>query len=191
MDLVEIARRTAADLHGVAVSKGFDPTDPYAFAKGVAEERGLGVEHAAPGSASLSNGRATFIPEDDLIVHEDRGSAFDGAPPRCSRNRPCGTGRQDGRGCPGSRADEGRQEPSPVGLDRVIDYGRRQRREVQMDLFARELLLPRPLMRKMHLEMPLRFRDRGSHESSLRRNCSAACRCASAASSRTARDRSQ
>ena len=33
-------------------------------------------------------------------------------------------------------------EAAPVGLDRVVDYGRRQRREVQMDLFAREFLLP-------------------------------------------------
>ena len=33
-------------------------------------------------------------------------------------------------------------EAAPVGLDRVVDYGRRQRREAQMDLFAREFLLP-------------------------------------------------
>jgi superfamily I DNA/RNA helicase len=43
-------------------------------------------------------------------------------------------------------------EPSPIGVDRVVDYGRRQRREVQMDLFAREFLLPRPVVRKLHLE---------------------------------------
>ena len=42
-------------------------------------------------------------------------------------------------------------EPSPVGLDRVVDYGRRQRREVQMDLFAREFLLPREFVRQLHL----------------------------------------
>src|ERR1035441_8163114 len=42
-------------------------------------------------------------------------------------------------------------EPSPVGIDRVVDYGGRQRREVQMDLFAREFLLPREFARKLHL----------------------------------------
>ncbi|NHZ45012.1 AAA family ATPase, partial [Massilia sp. CCM 8693] len=42
-------------------------------------------------------------------------------------------------------------EASPVGMDRVVDYSRRQRREVQMDLFARELLLPRPLVIDLHL----------------------------------------
>jgi superfamily I DNA/RNA helicase len=43
-------------------------------------------------------------------------------------------------------------EPSPVGVDRVVDYSRRQRREVQMDLFAREFLLPRPKARGLFLE---------------------------------------
>ena len=43
-------------------------------------------------------------------------------------------------------------EPSPVGMDRVVDYGRRQRREVQMDLFARELLLPRTVARALHVD---------------------------------------
>jgi superfamily I DNA/RNA helicase len=37
-------------------------------------------------------------------------------------------------------------------MDRVVDYDRRQRREVQMDLFAREFLLPRAWVRKLHLE---------------------------------------
>jgi superfamily I DNA/RNA helicase len=151
MDSIEIARRTAADLHSCAVSRGLDPTDPYEFAKGAAKERGLSVEHAAPGSASLNGGRATYIPEDDLIIHEDKGSAFD---------RAFLVAHEIGHAVLGDRtvatANEVEPtraaEPSPVGIDRVVDYGRRQRREVQMDLFARELLLPRPLMCRMHLE---------------------------------------
>lgn len=151
MDTVELARKTAADLHVLAVSKGFDPTDPYAFATGVAGEHGLTVEHAAPGSASLNKGLATYIPEDDLIIHEEKGSAFD---------RAFLVAHEIGHAVLGDRTvattnevePTRAAEPSPVGIDRVIDYGRRQRREVQMDLFARELLLPRPLMRRMHLE---------------------------------------
>ena len=34
-----------------------------------------------------------------------------------------------------------------MGVDRVLDYGARERREVKMDLFAREFLLPRPVLR--------------------------------------------
>ena len=43
-------------------------------------------------------------------------------------------------------------EAVPIGVDRVADYSQRQRREVQMDLFAREFLLPRPWVRKLYLE---------------------------------------
>ncbi|WP_322994297.1 ImmA/IrrE family metallo-endopeptidase [Castellaniella sp.] len=43
-------------------------------------------------------------------------------------------------------------EAAPVGEDRVVDYSRRQRREVQMDLFGRELLLPRKRARALHLD---------------------------------------
>lgn len=151
MDPVEIARRKAAELHARAVSNGFGPDDPYAFAKGAAGERGLTVEQAAPGSAILDNGRATYIAEDDLIIHEDKGSVFD---------RAFLVAHEIGHSMLGDAAVATSKEfeptraaePSPVGLDRVVDYGRRQRREVQMDLFARELLLPRPLLRKMHLE---------------------------------------
>jgi superfamily I DNA/RNA helicase len=151
MDSVEIARRTAAELHALAVSNGLDPSDPYAFAKGVAGERGLTVEQAAPGSASLNNGRATYIPEDDLIIHENKGSVFDRAfliAHEIGHSELGDAAVATVREVEPTRA----AEPSPVGMDRVVDYGRRQRREVQMDLFARELLLPRPLMRRMHLE---------------------------------------
>ena len=42
-------------------------------------------------------------------------------------------------------------EDAPVGVDRVLDYGARERREVKMDLFAREFLLPRPVLRELHV----------------------------------------
>ena len=151
MDSIELARRTAAELHARAVSIGLDPSDPYPFAKGVAGGRGLTVEQATPGAASLNNGRATYIPEDDLIIHEDNGTAFDRAFLVAHEIGHSELG--DAAAATVSDVEPTRAaEPSPVGIDRVVDYGRRQRREVQMDLFARELLLPRPLMRRMHLE---------------------------------------
>lgn len=44
-------------------------------------------------------------------------------------------------------------------MDRVVDYGRRQRREIQMDLFAREFLLPRGVVRRLHVEEKLTASD--------------------------------
>ena len=152
MDSVELARQVAAQLHANLVAWGADPWSPYALVIAEARRRGIDVEPTAAGAAILNGGRATFVAADKLIVHENIGSLFDQAflvaheighvelgddpeadgPPEIDPARPA--------------------EPSPVGMDRVVDYGRRQRREVQMDLFARELLLPRGVARKLHVE---------------------------------------
>jgi superfamily I DNA/RNA helicase/Zn-dependent peptidase ImmA (M78 family) len=43
-------------------------------------------------------------------------------------------------------------EASPVGADRVAGYGARERRELQANVFARELLLPQPQARALYLD---------------------------------------
>lgn len=43
-------------------------------------------------------------------------------------------------------------EASPVGVDRVAGYGAKERRELQANVFARELLFPRSHARAMYLE---------------------------------------
>lgn len=67
MDAVELARQIAADLHIQAVARGLDPWQPYDFAVGEVKRRGLDVEPIARGAVMLNNGRATFIPRDQLI----------------------------------------------------------------------------------------------------------------------------
>lgn len=152
MDAIELGRRRAADLHVAAVARGLNPSNPYEFVVGEAEHRGLDVEEANPGSAQLDGGRATFVPDDNLIIHENVGSGFEKAFLVAHELGHHELG--DASVTPTAfDIDMARgSEPSPTGIDRVVDYGRRQRREVQMDLFAREFLLPRPLMRKLHLE---------------------------------------
>ena len=155
MDGIELARQAAARLHGQAVARGLDPWVPYEFVLAEAERRGFDVEPTARGAALLAGGRAVFIPEDGLILHENAGSKFDQAYLVAHEIGHAELG--DDRDIePQLEIDPERSaEPSPVGTDRVVDYGRRQRREVQMDLFAREFLLPRPFMRKLHLEKGL------------------------------------
>ena len=43
-------------------------------------------------------------------------------------------------------------EASPVGADRVAGYGAKERRELQANVFARELLLPHPQARALYLD---------------------------------------
>jgi superfamily I DNA/RNA helicase len=151
MDSVELARQIAAELHARLVASGADPWSPYNFAVAEAERRGIDVEPTAAGAAVLNGGRATFVAADNLILHESVGSAFEQGFLVAHEIGHIELGDDpDDKLAPTidpSRASE----PSPVGIDRVIDYGRRQRREVQMDLFARELLLPRNVARALHV----------------------------------------
>lgn len=152
MDANELARQRASALHAEAVARGGNPWDPYAFACTEATRRQISVESTAPDAVQLDGARAVFIARDRLILHENVGSIFD---------RAFLVAHELGHADLGDDPDEGGNveivparvaEAAPVGLDRVVDYGRKQRREVQMDLFAREFLLPRAFIRKLHLE---------------------------------------
>lgn len=152
MDGVELARQIAAELHARGVAAGRDPWKPYDFAVAEAEHRGIDVEPTAAGAAVLDGGRATFVRADRLILHENVGSPFEQA---FLVAHEIGHGElgDDPDDEPVRTIDLARPaEPSPVGIDRVADYGRRQRREVQMDLFAREFLLPRTVVRRLHVD---------------------------------------
>lgn len=152
MDGVELARQIAADLHRQALSDGHDPWQPYEFAVGQAQRQGFDVEQTAADSVLLNGGRATVIVADGLILHEDIGTPFEQAFLVAHEIGHIELG-DDFEDEPAGTIDLARAaESSPVGIDRVVDYGRRQRREIQMDLFAREFLLPRYIIRTLHLE---------------------------------------
>lgn len=159
MDAAEIARQFAAKYHRDAVAGGLDPWKPYAFAIAEARRRDIDVELSLPGGSILGNSRAVYIQADQLIVHENVGTDYEKA---------FLVAHEIGHSELGDdpEVDELVQidpvrtaEACPIGLDRVVDYGRRQRREVQMDLFAREFLLPREFVRKLHLEDNLTATD--------------------------------
>ncbi|MHC2708559.1 superfamily I DNA/RNA helicase [Bradyrhizobium diazoefficiens] len=153
MDGVELARQIAAELHARLVAAGANPWSPYEFAVAEASRRGIDVEPAAAGAAVLDGGRATFVAADDLIIHENVGSCFDQAFLVAHEIGHVELGDDPNGAVAAATIDPARAaEPSPVGMDRVVDYGRKQRREVQMDLFARELLLPRSVARSLHVD---------------------------------------
>lgn len=152
MDALELARQHAKRLHDEAVERGSDPWTPYQFAVEIADELGITVEPCAPGAAILDGARAAFDVEIPLIVHENVGTPFEQAFLVAHEigHAELGDGEEDDGAM--VQIDAARtSEVSPVGMDRVVDYSRRQRREVQMDLFARELLLPRPLVVDLHV----------------------------------------
>lgn len=152
MDHIELARQRAERLHEEAIEQGSDPWSPYQFAREIAERRGITVESCVPGASILDGARATFDAELQLIVHENSGTPFEQAFLIAHEIGHAVLG--DGEDEEGDvfQIDPARtSEVSPVSIERVVDYSRRQRREVQMDLFARELLLPRSRVVELHL----------------------------------------
>lgn len=152
MDSIELARQHAWQLHSKAIQLGRNPWSPYEFAVGIANDLGIAVETCAPGAAMLDGGRASFDPDLPLIIHEIKGTPFDQAFLVAHEIGHAQLGDGQEKPEPAIHIDPARtSEASPVGMDRVVDYSQRQRREVQMDLFARELLLPRPMAIDLHV----------------------------------------
>lgn len=152
MDAVELARQRAAELHNGAVQRGLDPWRAYEFAIAEVAHHGYDVEDITPGAAMLDGGRAKLLPSAGLILHERKGSQFEQALLVAHELGHALLGDAADSSLPSEMDFSRSSEPSPVGEERVVDYSRKERREVQMDLFAREFLLPRPYVRKLHLE---------------------------------------
>jgi superfamily I DNA/RNA helicase len=155
VDRVEIGRQTAEALHLAAVAAGDDPWSPLTLALAQVKRNGLTANPSQAGAKGLNGGRACYIPIAALVLYEDSGTEFDQAFRIAHELGHIHLGdseEEDFTGPPFEIDPTRPAEAAPVGTERVIDYGRRQRREVQMDLFAREFLLPRSVVRKLHLE---------------------------------------
>src|SRR5882724_1006083 len=151
MDTVEVTRQTAERLHTEAVARGQDPWRPYEFSLAEARRRGIAVEKLPKGDVRLRGARASYDPDALTILHEDSGDDFMNAflvSHEIGHVEFGGTGEANASLEPDPLRPA---EAAPIGIDRVVDYGRRERREVQMDLFGREFLLPRPIARHLHL----------------------------------------
>lgn len=152
MDSIEVSRQTAERLHREAVARGHDPRKPYAFSCAEAARRNLEVGKVPKDDVRLHGARALYDPDALLILHEDSGDEFTDAFLVAHE-----IGHVEFGGVEEFSSTTGADplrssEVSPVGVDRVVDYSHKERREVQMDLFAREFLLPRSWIQRLHLE---------------------------------------
>ena len=151
MDSFEHVRCDAHRLHEEAVERGADPMQPQSIIDAAVAHLNLEVAWLPKDDPTLFGAHALYDESsgtircaecDDpieraLIVAHEIGHA---------RVHPSGTT------CTADHVDPSRAtEAAPVGLQRVEDYGARERRELQADVYARELLFPREVARRMHL----------------------------------------
>ncbi len=155
MDAFDSIREAAAKLHRAVAAKQGNDLSPLQLVNAVASERQLKVFPLAKGDPALKGARATFDEQTGglcyekcandteaalLVAHEIGHEVLHAGTAVCSSND----------------IDPTRStETAPVGLQRVEDYGAKERRELQADVFARELLLPRENARKMHVDEQL------------------------------------
>lgn len=152
MDATEAARLEAEKIHLAAVAEGSDPWCPLQFALIEAGRRHLDVYGLPKGDPALKGGQAVFDSQAGAILYQDIGSDFDRA---FLVAHELGHLVLEGGTDDAVTLDaqpERSTEDSPVGADSLIDYGARERREIKMDLFAREFLIPRSVACTLHVE---------------------------------------
>jgi superfamily I DNA/RNA helicase len=155
MDAFEQVRRWAVELHDAVVSAGANALEPMSLVQGAIEHLELELYWLPPDDPALKGAQATFDAQSGIVCCKDEGSPAE---------RALLAGHEIGHAkvhvgsssCATSDVDASRStEASPVGLQRVEDYGARERRELQANVFAREFVLPRKLARHLHIDQEM------------------------------------
>lgn len=150
MDQFEPIRTTAAILHGELLAEGKDPFDLLSFVQAAVSHRDLELVWLPRGDPALKGAKALFDDQGGTICCEDEGDPI---------TRALLVAHELGHSelhagsatCATLDIDPSRStEAAPVGLQRVEDYGAKERRELQANVYARELLLPRAFAHKLH-----------------------------------------
>src|SRR5262245_622520 len=151
MDAFDPIRDAAARLHTELVTLGADPSCSWAMVEAAIRQLELELVWLPAGDPVLKGALALFDEQSGTICCTDGGEA---AKPveliAHELGHACmhATSSQ----CMAHDIDASRAtEAAPVGLQRVEDYGTRERRELQANVFAREFLLPRAEARRWHL----------------------------------------
>lgn len=152
MDAVELARQAASRLHNTAVAAGWSPADPLQFAKAEANRRNIDVYEVSADHPGLKGGQASYDHQAACILVCDQGTAFDRAFLIAHE-----IGHVELEGALIDNVTTGADpaqasDAATSAVERIVDYSKRERREVRMNLFAREFLMPRSLLRDLYVD---------------------------------------
>jgi DNA helicase II / ATP-dependent DNA helicase PcrA len=151
VDAFETIRIIAARLHHQLVANGANPLKPLSVVEAAVEHFNLDLIFLDPGNTALKGARAVFDGQSGTICAENTGTDVD---------RALLVGHEIGHSivhdksscCDADDIDPSRStEAAPVGLQKVEDYGVRERRELEANVFAREFLFPREMAKRLHV----------------------------------------
>jgi DNA helicase II / ATP-dependent DNA helicase PcrA len=152
MKSFETIRKLAAQLHTELVAAGADPNDPQSLIAYAIKHFDLELTFLEPADPALKGAKALFDEQSGTICAAKLGSLAERALAVAheighlvAHAQSCTCGESD---IDASRSTE----TAPVGLQKVEDYGAKERRELEANVFAREMMFPRALARKRFLE---------------------------------------
>jgi superfamily I DNA/RNA helicase len=152
MKSFETIRKLATQLHVELVAAGADPNDPQSLIAHAIKHFDLELTFLEPADPALKGAKALFDEQSGTICAAKLGSPAERALAVAheighlvAHAQSCTCGESD---IDASRSTEA----APVGLQKVEDYGARERRELEANVFAREMMFPRALARKQFLE---------------------------------------
>lgn len=159
MDNFEHIRGRAAFLHSQLVGKGADASNPISLINAALTHFDMEVIWLSHGDPALKNAKALFDEQLGTIFCEDQGTDADKALLVAHEigHAELHAGSSQ---CSSQDVDLSRSiEAASVGMQRVEDYGAKERRELHANVFARELLFPRAAAKEFFLEQGLSASD--------------------------------
>lgn len=151
MEVFESVRLAASRLHATLLAAGANPNQPMEIVLAAVKHLDLELAWLPVGDPALKGARALFDQQAGLICCVAEGdTTIRVSLVAHELGHVCV--HESSAECASDDIDPSRStEAAPVGLQRVEDYGVRERRELQANVFAREFLLPRTEARRKYL----------------------------------------
>ncbi len=152
------ARQRAAELHAKLVAAGVNPLDIKTLLAASAKEFQLELVTLAPGHKQLKGAKGVFDPQSGEIYIELQPSLAEmNAVAAHEIGHACL--HDESRFCDEEDTAGATAMPGPTAPGKVGDYGPHERRELEANVFARELLLPREFCARLYLHQAMNVAD--------------------------------
>src|SRR5258708_15996984 len=143
MDPFEAIRKSASRLHSKLAESGINPLRPMELVQGAIQHLDLRVVPLPPGDPALKGARAVFDEQSGTICYELTTDPME-APLLVAHEIAHAEIHASSSFCLREGIDPSQSsEVAPVGLQRVEDYGAKERRKLQANIFAPQFLFPR------------------------------------------------